>query len=76
MDWREYVEQKPAVLAGKPCIKGTRISVEIILERLGAGWTETEIYESLPTLPPGAIQAACLFAARTLSLRRDILGCV
>ena len=50
VDWREYVHSDPEILVGKPVIKGTRISVELILERLAYGWTEAEIFESYPHL--------------------------
>ena len=39
MNWRDYIHSDSAILGGKPIIKGTRISVEIILERFGYGWT-------------------------------------
>jgi len=62
MNWQAHIEQNPQVLGGKPCIKGTRVSVELILERLGAGWTEAEILASLPTIPAEAVKAAKLRA--------------
>ena len=37
MRWQEYIERNPKVMVGKPVIKGTRITVELILERLGYG---------------------------------------
>ena len=37
MNWREYIEQRPEVMLGKSVIKGTRLTVELILERLGNG---------------------------------------
>jgi uncharacterized protein (DUF433 family) len=64
MNWRERVEQNPKVLSGKPVIKGTRVSVELILERLGAGWSEADILQSLPTINSEDIHAACAFASR------------
>lgn len=63
----------PQLLGGKPTFAGTRVSVELVLSRLGTGWSEKDIYESLPTLPPGGIQAACAYAAAVLDARRDIL---
>ena len=57
MNWRTYIHTDPAILAGKPVIKGTRLSVELLLERLANGWTEQMIVDSYPTLPEGAIQA-------------------
>lgn len=58
MGWREYIEQRPDVMLGKPAIKGTRLPVEIILEKLGGGAPPQDILESYPFLRPEHIQAA------------------
>lgn len=50
MDWREYIVSDKEVLLGKPIIKGTRISVELILELLESGWSEQQILESYPNI--------------------------
>ena len=52
MDWREYIEQRPDVMLGKPVIKGTRLTVEIILEKLGGGAPPQDILASYPFLRP------------------------
>lgn len=57
MNWREYIVADPAVLAGKPTVKGTRISVEFIIERLAEGWTENELLENYPRLTAKHLQA-------------------
>ncbi len=57
MDWKKRIESDKNVLLGKPVIKGTRISVEFILERLADGWSETKILESYPHLKKEDIQA-------------------
>ena len=62
-----YVEVDPKVMLGKPVIRGTRITVENILERLGAGETIEDILEAYPQLDRQAIQAALAFAAEVLS---------
>ena len=69
MDWQEHIEQNPLVMGGKPAIKGTRITVELILERLGDGWKEEDLLKSYPHLTADHIRAAQAFAAA--SLRRD-----
>jgi uncharacterized protein (DUF433 family) len=56
-NWREHIHSDPGVLLGKPVIKGTRISVELILELLGKGWTEKMILESYPTIDKSDLQA-------------------
>lgn len=55
----------PDVLVGKPVIRGTRISVELVLGLLAEGWSEAEILESYPHLSRADIQA-CLAYARDL----------
>lgn len=67
MYWQDYIEQRPEVLRGKPVIKGTRISVELILERLGDGWAAEDILRSFPHLKAEHIQAAQAFAATALA---------
>ena len=57
MDWKDRIESDKNVLLGKPVIKGTRISVEFILERLADGWSETKILESYPHLEKEDLQA-------------------
>lgn len=59
----------PRIMMGKPVIRGTRITVELILEKLAAGESEDQILGSYPQLSRKAIRAALAFAAR--SLRAD-----
>jgi uncharacterized protein (DUF433 family) len=61
MNWREYIVADPAVLPGKPTIKGTRISVEFIIERLAEGWTESKLLENYPRLTAKHLQAVFEF---------------
>jgi len=56
----------PKIMMGKPVIKGTRITVELILEKLAAGETIEQILDAHPRLTREAIQAACAFAADAL----------
>lgn len=67
MDWRRHIDRHPDVLGGKPKIKGTRISVQLILERLGDGWTVEQIIESYPHIERPQIQACLAFAAESLA---------
>jgi uncharacterized protein (DUF433 family) len=73
MKWRDYIEENPKILGGKPIFKGTRLSVELVLERLAAGETNEELLRQYPTLRPEHIRAACGFAATQLSLTRSVL---
>jgi len=62
-DWRERISIDPKVCHGKPCIKGTRIWVSLIVDNLANGATEEEILEAYPTLSREDIRAALAFAA-------------
>jgi len=61
----------PKVMMGKPIIAGTRITVELILEKLAAGETIEQILDAHPRLTREAIQAALAFAAE--SLKADVV---
>jgi uncharacterized protein (DUF433 family) len=60
MNWKDYITADPHVLGGKPTIKGTRLSVEFILERLAQGWTQDQLLENYPRLT--AVQLQAVFA--------------
>lgn len=63
MDWRTRIEVNPAVRSGKPCIKGTRITVYDVLEYLAGGMSEDEIVADFPDLSRDDIRACLAFAA-------------
>ena len=60
----------PAILLGKPCIKGTRISVELILRWLSEGRTLAELLEAYPHLTEDDIKVALAYAADTVGARK------
>lgn len=62
----QYIISKPEILKGKPIIKGTRISVELILEKLATGESVEQILKTYPQLSLESIQAALSFAAQFL----------
>lgn len=66
MDLSEYIEINPGIMMGKPVIKGTRISIESLLEKLAAGETENEILEAHPHILKQHIKAALSFAVQSL----------
>lgn len=68
---KQLVVSDPKVMMGKPVIVGTRITVELILEKLAAGETPEQILESHPRLTRESIQAALAFAAE--ALRYDVI---
>ena len=57
MNWQEHIISDPKVLIGKPTIKGTRISVELILELFSLGWTENQILDSYPSISAESLRA-------------------
>ena len=63
MDFEEHISITPGVRGGKPCIKGTRITVYDVLEYLAGGMTEQQILTDFPTLRPEHIRACLAFAA-------------
>lgn len=69
--WKKWIVANPSVMMGKPVIVGTRITVELILEKLAAGETVEDLLEAHPRLTREAIQAALAFAAE--ALRADVL---
>ncbi len=63
MGWEQRISVNPAVRSGKPCIKGTRITVYDVLEYLAGGMTETQVLSDFPDLAPEDIRASLAFAA-------------
>jgi len=63
MGWEDRISVDPDVRSGKPCIKGTRITVYDVLEYLAGGMTESEILEDFPDLRTEDIRACLAFAA-------------
>jgi uncharacterized protein (DUF433 family) len=65
-DWRNRIAVDSKVLAGKPVIRGTRISVEFILDLLANGWAIEEILKNYPQLKREDVIAALKYAAEIL----------
>lgn len=74
MRGQERIEINPKVLLGKPVIRGTRISVELILRKLGEGASERELLESYPHLTNEDIRAAITYAAGTLAHKDTVIA--
>jgi uncharacterized protein (DUF433 family) len=68
---RELIQSDPSIMMGKPVIAGTRITVELILEKLAAGETIEQLLEAHPRLTQEAVRAALAFAAE--ALRADVI---
>jgi uncharacterized protein (DUF433 family) len=63
MQWKDRITIDPAVVVGKPIIKGTRITVELILDRIADGWSIDEVLVAYPHISREDVLAAILFAA-------------
>ena len=70
MKWEDRITMNPDVLVGKAVIKGTRISVEHIVDLLADGWAESEILRNYPGLTHDDIGACLKFAAEVLKSER------
>jgi uncharacterized protein (DUF433 family) len=69
----QRIEVNPAVMLGKPVIRGTRIPVELILRKLSEGATEADLRDAYPRLEKVDIQAALAYAADSLAHETIIL---
>lgn len=66
MQWRDRITIDPAVLVGKPVIKGTRLAVELIVGLLGQGWSVDEVLEDYPGITREDVQACLAYASEVL----------
>ena len=71
-NYQEYISIDPNIRFGKPCIKGTRIAVQDILQWLASGMTYEDILEDFPSLNKDHILAALAFAARREQITRIV----
>jgi uncharacterized protein (DUF433 family) len=62
MNWRDYITVDPAVLAGKPVVRGTRIGVEFLLDLFATGWTREQVIENYPGVTAEALAAVFAYA--------------
>lgn len=62
MNWHDYIHSDSSILAGKPVIRGTHLSVAFLLGLLAEGWTEQDILENYPQLSGEALRAMFAFA--------------
>lgn len=61
MDYTKYIESRPDVMLGKPIIKGTRITVELIIQKMSEGASHQQLMEAYPSLNSENILAALAF---------------
>ena len=67
MDYKERITSDPDIMLGKPVIKGTRITVELILKKLAEGMTIEELLEAYPHLTKEDILATLSYSAVVIS---------
>ena len=68
--WQERIAIDPAILVGKPFIKGTHLAVEFLLDLMAEGWTVGQLLGDYPQLTADALQAALRYAAESLKRER------
>jgi uncharacterized protein (DUF433 family) len=66
INWQDRIDTNPKILLGKPIIKGTRLSVEFILERLATGWSFNDLLENYPRLTVLDIQAVFAYSYESM----------
>ncbi len=69
----DRIEINPKVMMGKPVIRGTRLTVELILRKLSEGASESELLEAYPKLKREDIHAAIRYAADTLAHEETVI---
>ena len=66
MCWRDQIELNPAVLVGKPVVRGTRLSVEFIIQMLADNWSIDEVLSQYPGLTRDDVLACLHYASHWL----------
>jgi uncharacterized protein (DUF433 family) len=66
MQWHDHIHSDPELLAGKPVVRGTRLTVDFLLGLFAAGWTHEQVLASYPALSRETLQAVFAFAAEAL----------
>jgi uncharacterized protein (DUF433 family) len=66
MDYRERITSTPSIMLGKPVIKGTRITVELILKKMAEGATKDQILQMYPKLKTADINAVLDYASEVI----------
>lgn len=70
MDWRERIVIDPNILVGKPLIRGTRISVEFVIDLLARGWSVEDVLAEYGHLKAEDVRACLLYARDMLAEER------
>jgi uncharacterized protein (DUF433 family) len=66
MNWQDYIQSDQMVLSGKPVVKGTRLSIEFLLDRLADGWTEQDLLDNYPRLTKESLHAVFAYVSASM----------
>lgn len=66
MQWQDHISLDPAIQVGKPVVKGTRITVQLVVDLLASGWSDQQILEEYPQLNLQDIRACLAYASEVL----------
>ncbi len=69
----DRIEINPKIMLGKPVIRGTRVTVELIVRKVSEGMTEKEFLEAYPNLKRGDVAAALRYAADTIANEETVV---
>jgi uncharacterized protein (DUF433 family) len=72
MDWRDHIYSNPDILGGKPIVRGTRISVELILEYFADGCSEADVLVAYDHLTTDDVRAALAFAQEMVAEEKSV----
>lgn len=71
-DWHDHIVAGETILAGKPVIRGTRIAVDLLMDRLADGWTMEDILAAYPRLTRDDVLAAIGFVNEVFREEQDV----
>lgn len=74
MGWQDHIERVPGVMLGKPIFRGTRLTVEFVLERLSQGARPEDLTRSHPPLTLDQVRAALAYAVSSVRQDELVLG--
>ena len=66
MAWQAFISSDPEILSGKPTLRGTRLSVEFVLDLFAKGWTRKQVIENYPAMTEEMLSAVFAFASEAL----------
>jgi len=70
MSWRERIEINPEIAAGRPIVRGTRLTVEFLIDLLAQGWSEQQVLENYPAITREDLLACLRYAGELLQEER------